>query len=303
MADGVAPRQRGLILAWTMLGLSVAAGLLLAYIGRPGAAGGFAFAPGLQTFQARSAEDLATRLDAAGLTKAVNGRTPQAVARFGLRRIPADWPGIKDSDHRKTLFIASVLPLVLSANDAILEDRKRLLQLRQKKAGFSASEKKWLSGLARRYRTEADDLDRLLIRVDTIPPSLALAQAAIESGWGTSRFARQGNALFGQWTWAKDAGMKPKRMRDGLGEYAIKRYDSLYASVADYMRNLNTQKAYAGFRRQRASLRAQGKWPNGAAIAATLRRYSEEGETYVRKLTTLIRTNRLALLDGARLAR
>lgn len=300
MTVAVSRSRRTLLLCWTMLALSVAAGSLLAYLARPGQIAPF---PGLQALRAPDAASLAEQMKAFGLLQVALGGDRAAVPRLGLVYIPDGWTGIADVNQRKALFLGATLPLVLAANDAIIAERKKLKALKNNAASLSKSDRIWLAELAARYRSSPDDLDRLLIRVDTIPPSLALAQAAIESGWGTSRFARQGNALFGQWTWKEGAGLKPKRMRQSLGSYAIKRYDSLYASVADYMRNLNTQKAYAAFRRQRAALRARGQWPNGKAVAATLRNYSEEGEVYVAKLAAMIRTNRLAPFDTARLAR
>lgn len=300
MTDAVKQARRTKVMAWAMLALGVLAGALLAYLSRPGL---ITAAPGLQALHASDTVSLAEKMAAAGLLQAAHDGDPSAVPRLGLPYIPAGWSGIADANRRKSLFVAAVLPLILAANDVIAAEREQLKRLKQMAPELSKRDRRRLARLAARYRMEPDDLDGLLIRVDTVPPSLALAQAAIESGWGTSRFARQGNALFGQWTWKEGAGLKPKRMRKGLGNYAIKRYDNLYASVADYMRNLNTQKAYAGFRRQRAAMRARGQWPNGSAVTATLRHYSEEGEAYVAKLLTVIKTNRLGPLDAARLER
>ena len=296
-------QRRVLALAWSGLVLAVLGAGLLAYATRPSIPAKAAVAPRLHAVSVADVDALARTLEAAGLLAALQSGTVQALPRLGLSRIPRRWTELGDVDKRKRLFIATMLPLVLAANESIAHDRDRLAALLKAGAAPSPAARAWIRSLAAGYRTDPNNLNRLLARVDTIPPSLALAQAAIESGWGTSRFARQGNALFGQWTWDPGAGLKPRRARDELGDYAIKRYASLYASVADYMRNLNTQKAYAEFRQLRARQRAKGGQPSGSAMAATLRHYSEEGAAYVRKLVTVIKTNNLTRLDNARLAR
>jgi uncharacterized FlgJ-related protein len=136
--------------------------------------------------------------------------------------------------------------------------------------------------------------------VDAIPPSLALGQAAYESGYGTSRFAREGNALFGQWTYGGE-GMKPRKKRASKGNYAVAAYDWPLDSVRDYMRNLNTHRAYQGLRDERAAARADGRVPTGAELAATLTSYSEKGAEYVKELQGIMRTNELAVADRATL--
>jgi Bax protein len=136
--------------------------------------------------------------------------------------------------------------------------------------------------------------------VDAVPPSLALAQAAVESGWSTSRFAVQGNALFGQWTWGAD-GITPQEQRGEMGDYKIRRFDSPEASIAAYMHNLNTHRSYRGFRAERARLRAEGVPPGGSMLAHTLTSYSEKGEEYTEMLLSVIRVNQLPPADETRL--
>ncbi len=131
-----------------------------------------------------------------------------------------------------------------------------------------------------------------------MPPSLALAQAAVESGWSTSRFADQGNALFGQWTWSKD-GITPEEQRDELGNYRIRSFASPEGSIAAYMHNLNTHRSYAGFRTERARLRDAGVRPGGSELAPTLTSYSEKGTEYTEMLLTVIRVNKLSPADDA----
>ena len=130
-------------------------------------------------------------------------RKDQPVPRVFLASLPRDMKEIREIKTRKALFFKSILPLVLQVNEEILEDRKRLWGLRtamRMGRQISAVDRLWLSVVRDRYRVKSDDIDELLRRVDVIPPSIALAQAAEESGWGTSRFVREGNAIFGQWT-------------------------------------------------------------------------------------------------------
>lgn len=227
------------------------------------------------------------------------------VPRLFLLRIPKDWRELVPADKRKQAFVILVLPLVLQANEHVYADRQRLLDIAaQKKKGKTLPERdrQWLQDLAESYGTKADDLKELARRVDTIPPSLALAQAAIESGWGTSRFTTEGNALFGQWTTDVGNAMVPKD-RDQGATYGIRRFTSLAGSVASYFRNLNGHKAYAKFRKQRAALRAKSKPLDGTVLATYLTSYSERGADYVAAVQKIIATNQLAPLDEALLQR
>ena len=126
----------------------------------------------------------------------------------------------------------------------------------------------------------SEDLEELLNRIDNVPASLALAQSAEESGWGTSRFSDLGNAVFGQWTWASE-GMQPTEQRAGIGDYRIANFETPLASVPAYMRNLNTHHAYKSFRKRRAELRARGEPIRGAGLVHTLGSYSERGQDYI----------------------
>jgi len=225
------------------------------------------------------------------------------VPRLFLPRIPKDWRDLVPADKRKQAFVILLLPLVLQANEHVYADRQRLLDLTaQSKKGKkpSAQDQEWLQELAKSYGTKADDLKELALRVDIIPPSLALAQAAIESGWGTSRFTTEGNALFGQWTMDEDNAMVPGD-RDQGATHGIRRFPSLAESVASYFRNLNGHKAYAKFREQRAAVRAKGKALDGTELAKFLASYSERGADYVEAVQKVIAINQLAPLDEARL--
>lgn len=140
--------------------------------------------------------------------------------------------------------------------------------------------------------------DELLARLDIVPVSLALAQAAEESGWGTSRFAAEGNALFGQWAWGENA-IRPQNQREGLGDYGIAAFETPLESVRAYMHNLNTHPAYAELRARRAEMRRDDETLSGWELANTLTRYSERGQDYVDTLHTIMRVNRLADTDSA----
>lgn len=239
---------------------------------------------------------------------------PVAVPRILLATLPGDLAAETPGD-RKALFVRAVLPLVLTVNEEIAATRAQLVALAAERAAGAApsgEQRDWLAAVARDYGVEldsgpggdsgddlGDDLDRLLRRVDVVPPSLALAQAALESGWGTSRFALEGNALFGQRTWGEDGLMEigaPEGTRHRARSFA-----RLLDGVAAYMRNLNSHDAYAEFRRARAALRAAGEPPTGLELVGHLTRYSELGKDYTRAVRGLIRSNGFAAFDGAEL--
>ncbi|GAB6052516.1 hypothetical protein JCM17960_13360 [Magnetospira thiophila] len=225
------------------------------------------------------------------------------VPRLLLPSIPRDMAKMAETDARKTLFLTSVLPLVLAVNDRVLADRTRVEQIiamQEEGRHVPALERLWLTTIAEKYGLPEDNPSRLLRRLDVVPPSLALAQAAVESGWGTSRFARDGNALFGQWTTDEDRGLVPREREDDKA-HRVKIFDHLIDSVAAYVHNLNTHKAYADFRQKRAGLRRQDAPLDGYDLAGTLYRYSERGEDYVDTLRLIINTNDLRGLDDARL--
>lgn len=225
------------------------------------------------------------------------------VPRLFLTSFPDDWPGDAPVELVKQGFVALVLPHVLAVNDTVLEERERLLAVN---AGLetglepSAADRLWLENLGERYETDPADIAELITRVDVIPPSLALTQAAIESGWGRSRFAREGQALYGQWTWTEGAGIVPLN-RPPDESYEVKRFNSLQESVRDYVMNLNTFPAYSDFRRSRAEQRIAGSLPSGVNLVDELARYSIRGEEYVAELREVLRINRLDRYDTAQL--
>ncbi len=247
----------------------------------------------------RRVEDLLARFAAQDydLQAVAEGRIP--VPRQFLKRLPRDWRRLTQAGARKRAFIMIVLPLVLQANERILAERDRLSGLRKsggKKIG--AKDRAWLDKLAVSYGLETADMKELILRVDIIPPSLAIAQAVVESGWGTSRFSTEGNALFGQWTEQGRRTMVPAERLAGR-THAVRRFKTLAHSVAAYMRNLNTHRAYGKFRARRAGLRAKDRAIDGDALVKYLAPYSQRGPDYVRALRGLIDKNKLAALDKA----
>ncbi len=226
------------------------------------------------------------------------------VPRVFLASMPGDLGKIRESKKRKGLFFKTVLPLVLQVNEEIAKDRKRLGDLIDaKKRGnkIGPVDRLWLIVMAERYKTRRGDMKSLITRVDLIPPSLALAQAVEESGWGTSRFIREGNALFGQWTWASSPNAIVPKNRDDGKTHKIRAFDSLLQSVRAYARNLNSHRAYRHLRARRYQLRQDGQALDGMKLAEQLTSYSERGEEYVKTLRAIISANKLRRLDGARL--
>ena len=202
---------------------------------------------------------------------------------------------------KKELFFRLMAPLVLIANENIKHERNVIEN--------SALNSPALKTIALKYRVienaqsnlDEDLRKELLQRVDILPPSLALAQAAEESGWATSRFAIEGNAFFGQWDFS-GKGMKPLQQRKGLGNYGVARFSSPLASVEGYMLNINRNKAYQKLRALRAQLRSENRVLTGYELAGTLDKYSERGQAYIDGLRAMIRYNKLAQVDQANLA-
>ncbi len=226
------------------------------------------------------------------------------VPRVRLVSLPRGLGRIRETAERKSVFFKTVLPLVLQVNEKILIDRKRLKQIdAEMKIGkkVAAVDHLWLAMMARRYGTRRGDVAALLLRHDIVPPSLALAQAATESAWGTSRFVKEGNAMFGQWTFSSsEKGLVPNARLEGQ-THRVRAFDSLYDSVRSYIMNLNKHRAYKAFRATRAAMRRKGQTLSGARLAGALSRYSERGAAYVAELQAIIAGNNLELLDGARL--
>ena len=225
-------------------------------------------------------------------------RNKKLVKPVALTLLPNEIKMIENTKKRKEFFIQIVLPLILKENNNIKIDRKRLFSIINKSNNTNL-EKKWLEKKYKQYGIPSKDLSILKIRMDEIPVSLALAQAAKETGWGTSRFAQEGNALFGQWTWSGE-GLKPKDSDQNEGHKVMK-FNVLQASVRAYQRNLNTHKSYKDFRKARAELRDQGLALDSLVLSKFLKNYAETGNKYVEVLKKIITQNNLKDFDDAKL--
>jgi Bax protein len=219
------------------------------------------------------------------------------VPRLYAARLPTDLSELDSIDIRKQVFVKLLLPLILAENERILADRERLLRLRdQAQTGekkFEPADTAWLEAISDRYSVKPrfpEAFPELVRRVDAVPPSLAVAQAALETGWGTSAVAQRSHAMFGQMVVISDS--------DRL---AVRRFGHLAHAVEAYAVNLNTHKAYSRFRAKRADQRAKGQVPDGYELAQTLSSYSERKTDYIRDVRGIMRANRLRPLDAARL--
>ena len=225
-------------------------------------------------------------------------RKNKLVKPVALDSFPSEIKMIENTKKRKEFFIQIVLPLILQENNNIRLDRKRLFSIINK-SNNTDLEKKWLKKKYKQYGIPSNDLSTLKIRMDEVPVSLALAQAAKETGWGTSRFAQEGNALFGQWTWSGE-GLKPKEADENKG-HKVMRFNVLQASVRAYQRNLNTHKTYKEFRLVRAQLRDSKKPLDSIILSEYLDKYAETGKEYVKILQKIIEQNNLKDFDNAKL--
>ena len=252
--------------------------------------------------QVKSTELLSDVFDRAGYR--LDGvRRHGEVPRLFLVSLPGDLREIRAPSHRKIMFIKTALPLILLANERIERDRMRIQILRTLiGAGveIAADDAAWLTTIAERNELALIDFDELLRRVDIIPPSLALAQGAEETGWGTSRFAHEGNALFGQRIFGGKGGLVPHR-RDKGKTFKVRAFEDLIEGVKAYAHNLNTFAAYEEFRRAREALREAGLPLIGSELAKTLENYSERREAYIDTIRLIIRANALGMFDKARL--
>ena len=225
-------------------------------------------------------------------------RAGQKVKPIYLTKLPKDLNTLGDTKKKRELFIKIVLPLILDENKKITEDREKLFKILGKNFN-TVGERVWLNRRFKEYKIEDHDLAKLKMRMDNIPVSIALAQAANESGWGTSRFALEGNALFGQWTWSKK-GILPKE-QDPDQTHKIMQFQILKASVRAYKNNLNTHNAYKEFREVRARLRQDEIQITGLDLTKYLKNYASIGEKYVAILDDIIKRNSLTDFDKANL--
>ena len=223
-------------------------------------------------------------------------RAGQKVKPIYLTKLPKDLKSLGSTNKKRELFIKIVLPLILDENAKITEDREKLFKILGKNFN-TVGERVWLKRRFKEYKIDDKDLSKLKMRMDIIPVSLALAQAANESGWGTSRFALEGNALFGQWTWSKK-GIEPAD-KDANKTHKVLQFQILKASVRAYKNNLNTHNAYKEFREVRAQLRQEGKQIIGLDLVKYIKNYAAIGEKYVEILEGIITKNSLTDFDKA----
>lgn len=224
------------------------------------------------------------------------------VPRLAVTALPRDMARVDDAETRKELFLRTLLPLVLQANRELRRARTKVMAALDAQAAgqLSATDAIWLEAVVLWYGAEPGNAADLLSRIDAVPPSLALAQAAQESGWGTSRFALRANALFGQRAWGDDAvGMVPSDA--DRKDFKVRAFPDLQSAVRSYLHNLNSHRAYQDLRDRRARARALGVPLHALELVGGLRNYSEEGAQYVAALTELIRSNQLQALDEVRL--
>jgi len=217
---------------------------------------------------------------------------------YSIDLLPKEIKQIESTKKKKEFFIQIVLPLILEENYLIRLDRKRLFVILNKNNN-TESEKKWLKSKFKQYGVVNRDFTTLKIRMDEIPASLAIAQAAKETGWGTSRFALEGNALFGQWTWNGE-GIKPASADSGA-THKIMKFKILQASVRAYQRNLNTHSSYKEFREARAIQRDNDGKLNSLELVKYLDKYAETGKEYIVVLKKIIEQNSLTDFDGVKL--
>ena len=225
-------------------------------------------------------------------------RAGQKVKPIYLTKLPKDLKTLGNTNEKRELFIKILLPLILDENSKIKDDRVKLFKILSKNFN-TVGERVWLKRRFKEYKIDDQDLAKLKMRMDIIPVSIAIAQAANESGWGTSRFALEGNALFGQWTWSKK-GISPKN-KDKNKTHKILQFQVLKASVRAYKNNLNTHNAYKDFREARAKLRQEDEKILGSYLTKYLVNYASIGEKYVKILEDIIDKNSLEDFDKANL--
>jgi uncharacterized FlgJ-related protein len=249
----------------------------------------------------------------------VNRDEQLTVPHLMIARIHPAWREVAPElpvPKKKAIFYRLMLPLVMHANEMVMNHREELFRGREALAAGKELTPGQLAELKRAavlMRVMNDEqvaeltasspelsavLDEMLYRLDIVPPGLALGQAAYESGYGTSRFAADGNALFGQWTYG-GGGMAPENKRKEKGNYGVAAFDWPFDSVRGYFINLMSHPAYEDFRRLRAELRAAGEPLSSLRLADGLVRYSERGQEYVDSLKAMIRVNGLEIADNA----
>jgi len=215
-----------------------------------------------------------------------------------VRQLP-DFTALQDVKMKKKAFFDFLRPIVQAENEKVKAQRQQMMAMREKLdhgEALAKSESAWLLQLAAQYNVDMDDMSDtqawklLRRRVDTVPFRLALAQAANESSWGTSRFARQGLNLFGQWCFTPGCGIVPKQRQAGM-THEVASYDSVNESVASYIHSINRVQMYTPLRKLRHSIKKSGERPTAVELAQELSGYSERGDEYVTEIQGMIRKN------------
>ena len=217
---------------------------------------------------------------------------------INLDHLPTEMKNIENTKKRKNLFIQIILPLIIEENLKIKLDRKKLFVILNKNNN-TKSDLEWIGKKFKQYGVSKNDFTTLKTRMDEVPVSLAIAQAAKETGWGTSRFAQKGNALFGQWTWSGD-GIKPAGAEID-STHKVASFKVLKASVKAYLRNLNTHPSYKQFRKERAIQRDNDEKLNSLELVKYLDKYAETGIEYTKILSKIIRQNSLTEFDDVKI--
>lgn len=226
--------------------------------------------------------------------------SPDNLASTAVEAPLPNFSEYSDVNEKKEAFFSFLLPLVHEANARILSERE-LIEKWQAGNKLNKAEQKKFKHILTKYRVTTEDkeeqAEQLLRRVQVIPPSLVLAQAANESAWGNSRFARKGNNLFGQWCFTKGCGIVPSG-RSGDAKHEVQIFETPFQSVSSYMRNLNSHPQYKTLRRIREKAVQEGAPISGLELANGLLGYSERGEEYVEEIQSMIRFNKLDQLDS-----
>jgi Bax protein len=236
-------------------------------------------------------------------------KNKQDVPKIFVTSVPSDMNKITDVRQKKDLFFKMILPLILKANKEVIKERTKLLSLEKSLKNISSNDKKWLDKMSRKYQVSSKRenpienmkmrIGGLKIKIDAVSPSLSLTQAAIESAWGTSRFAKLGNALFGEWTW-DGTGIIPKGREKGE-RHSVKKFKTMYGAVKSYINNTNRNRAYEIMWTMRSERRKAKKTFEGYALASSMIHYSQRGMGYVNTIRSIIKGNNLFGLDNAKL--
>ena len=228
-----------------------------------------------------------------------------SLSAFAADPLIPDFSTYKDVKAKKKAFFSFILPMVHKANASIQKNRQQLIGAQlalESGEALSRAQSQHVTAMIAHYNSKLEDLslasiNQLLHQVDSVPPSLAMAQSANESAWGTSRFATQAYNFFGQWCFKQGCGLVPARRNTG-SSHEVRKFNSPQASVTAYIHNINTGRAYAGLRNIRAQKRHQNKAVNGYDLAAGLTQYSERGQAYVQEIRAMISYNKLAQYDA-----